>query len=111
MVRVVSSTSAAARLNRAAQFLEQHPPSAEIIVVGASRGAADDLVRRVTGRRGATFGVTRFSFTEIAARLAASTLAAGKRARGTDAGTLAAATRATFDAVTANELEYFGPVA
>ena len=45
MIRVVTSTSAAARLAAARRFLHRRPPSAEVIIVGASRGAADDLVR------------------------------------------------------------------
>ena len=80
MLRIVSSTSAAARLERARQFLQSHPSPAEVVIVGASRGAADDLARRLAAEHGATFGITRFSLTELAARSAvAVALNAGTR--------------------------------
>ena len=83
-----------------------------MVIVGASRGAADDLARAIAVERGATFGLTRFSLTELAARAAAprSSPASGA-SPGTQAGAEAVAARAVFDAVAAGELEYFGPVA
>ena len=110
MFRVIRSTSAATRLAAAAHFLETRPPFAEVATVGASRGAADDLARAIARRRGATFGIQRFSLTELAARAAAvgsqtfhtpATQAAGE----------AMAARAIFDATAAAELTYFEPVA
>ncbi len=111
MLHVVISTSAAARLAAAERFLARHPPSTEIIVVGASRGAADDLVRGLAQRRGATFGLARFSLTELAARVA--TTLAGERTTmpGTHATTEAMAARVAFEAVHAKELTHFSPVA
>src|SRR5437870_7877994 len=50
-------------------------PAAEAVIIGASRGAADDLARRVARQAGATFGLTRFSLTELAARAAAQRVA------------------------------------
>jgi CRISPR/Cas system-associated exonuclease Cas4 (RecB family) len=111
MVRVVTSTSAAARLDAVARFLGQHPPAAEIVVIGASRGAADDLARRVARAAGATFGIARFSLTELAARAAAARLAGAHRVPGTQTGAEATAARAVFDAVAAGDLHYFAPVA
>jgi ATP-dependent helicase/nuclease subunit B len=114
MIRVVTSTSAAARLATARAFLEQRPPDREAVIVAASRGAADDLARTIASDRGATFGLTRFSFTELAARAAAAAAAADeglRRAPGTQAGAEAVAARAVFDATAAGELAYFAPVA
>ena len=111
MVRVVTSTSAAARLNAATEFLSRRPPSAEVVIVGASRGAADDFARAIASAAGATFGLTRFSLTELASRIAATGLAGTERAPGTQAGAEATAARAVFDATAAGELEYFAPVA
>lgn len=120
MLRVICSTSAARRLDAAQMFLARRPPSAEVTIVGASRGAADDLVRSVVRRSGATFGLTRFSLTELAARAAAVRLAGARliarpqgarRLPGTQAGAEAIAARAVFDAISASELEYFAPVA
>ncbi|HEY7288039.1 MAG TPA: PD-(D/E)XK nuclease family protein [Vicinamibacterales bacterium] len=110
MVRVITSTSASARLDAARAFLSGRPPATEVVIVGASRGAADDLARAVAVQSGATFGLSRFSFTELAARAAAERLAGLRHAPGTQAGTEALAARATFDARSAAELEYFDPV-
>ena len=125
MVHVITSTSAAARLGAARAFVgDQFSPArgraaAEIVIVGASRGAADDFARAIACGAAATFGITRFSFMELAARAAEARLAArsaasgvtAPRVPGTHAGAEAMAARAVFDAVSAGELEYFGPVA
>src|SRR6185436_4725695 len=111
MLRAVISTSAAVRLDAARQFLERLPPAAEVVIVGATRGAADDFVRTIARRTGATFGLSRFGLTELAARAAGSLLAGARRAPATQGGAEAVAARAVFDAVTAGELEYFTPVA
>jgi ATP-dependent helicase/nuclease subunit B len=111
MLRAITSTSAAVRLEAARRFLEHLPPSTEVVVVGATRGAADDFVRGVARNAGATFGLTRFGLTELAARAASSRLAGARRAPATQGGAEAVAARAVFDAVTTGELEYFTPVA
>src|SRR5258708_33985858 len=111
VMRVVSATSAAARLDAARAFLRSHPPGTEIVIVGASRGAADDLARAVGREAGATFGFVRFSLTELAARAAASGVPGTRRLPGTQVGAEAMAARAVFDAVAAGELTYFSPVA
>jgi hypothetical protein len=111
MLRVITSTSSAARLDAARHFLDHRPPAAEVVIVGASRGAADDLARSVARRAGATFGLTRFSLTELAARAAAARIAGARRLPGTQAGAEAIAARAVFDAIAAGDLKYFAPVA
>src|SRR5690349_18773649 len=111
MLRVVISTSAAARLDAARQFLANRHPAAEAAIVGATRGAADDLARAVAAEAAATFGLARFSLTELAARACHERFARGRRAPGTQAGAEAIAARAAFDAHAAGELQYFAPVA
>jgi ATP-dependent helicase/nuclease subunit B len=110
-VRVVTSTSAAVRLDAGRAFLSGRPPATELIIVGASRGAADDLARAIARQSGSTFGITRFSLTELAARSAAAGQAGGRRVPGTQAGAEAIAARAVFAALADNELAYFEPVA
>jgi hypothetical protein len=109
-VRIVTSTSAAARLDAARAFIAGFPPASELAIVGASRGAADDLARAIARDAGATFGLTRFSLTELAVRSAAARVSV-TTVPGTQAGAEAIAARAVFDAVAAGELEYFAPVA
>ena len=110
-MRIVLSSSAAVRLDAARQFVLDAPPAAEVLIVGATRGAADDLVRDLAGSRGATFGLYRFSLTQLAARLAAPLLAADRLIPATALGIEAVAARAVYDADTEQALRYFGPVA
>jgi len=86
-VTAVQSGSAAVRLREARRFLEQFDPGAEVLLLGASRGSVDDLARAIALERGATFGLHRLSFTQLAARLAAIELASQERAPATAVGT------------------------
>lgn len=100
------------RLDEARAFLAGHAARAEDVhVVGASRGAADDLVRSLASRSGATIGLHRFSLTHLAVRLAAPALAADGYALSTHLGSEAVAARAAFDAHQDGALAYFDPVA
>jgi ATP-dependent helicase/nuclease subunit B len=109
-VTAVQSGSAAVRLREARRFLDQFEPGAEVLLLGGSRGSVDDLARAISLERGATFGLHRLSFTQLAARLAIMELAARERAPTTMLGHEAVATRAAFEARSDNALEYFSPV-
>jgi ATP-dependent helicase/nuclease subunit B len=109
-MRVVTSTSAAVRLDEAAQFVRSYPPSTEILIVSASRGAADDFARGLA-RTAATFGMHRFSFSQLAAKIAVRHLAANGRLPATALAGEALAARAVFDSAFAGRLSYFAPVA
>jgi ATP-dependent helicase/nuclease subunit B len=111
MIRVIESVSAARRLSEAHAFLDRQSPDTEVLVVGASRGAADDFARAVASTKGASFGLYRFSLTQLAARLAATVPSGAAAVRGTEAGNEAMAARAVFDLVSSNALRYFAPVA
>jgi len=108
---IVESPSAALRLDAAADFLRQFPRYQPVTIVAATRGAADDLARRIARERGATFGVARFSLTQLAARAAVTQLAGRGIAAATSLGAEAVAARAAFDASGAAALDYLGPVA
>jgi ATP-dependent helicase/nuclease subunit B len=110
MITAIQSGSAAARLREARRFVEQFEPGAEVLLLGPSRGAVDDLARAISLERGATFGLHRLSFTQLAARLAVVDLASHERAPTTALGHEAVATRAAFEARSHNALEYFSPV-
>jgi CRISPR/Cas system-associated exonuclease Cas4 (RecB family) len=108
---IVESASAAIRLDRAAEFLNRFPPHQPVTIVAATRGAADDLARRVASRRGATLGLSRFSLTQLAARIAATRLAGEGIAPSTALGVEAVASRVAFDAAEGRTLDYFDTVA
>lgn len=107
-VRIIQSSEASARLREAEAWLALRAHRGALIV-GASRGAADDLARTVALSLGVTAGVHRFSFAQLAARFAAPVLAARGIAPATLVGSEAVAARATFGA--REQLAYFGAVA
>ena len=92
------SASAAARLDAAHGFVEGLPAASEALVVGASRDAVDDFVRDNAARRGAAFGLHRFSLRRLATRIAEPSLAARGLAPATRLGAEAVAARAAFEA-------------
>ncbi|HYX82819.1 MAG TPA: PD-(D/E)XK nuclease family protein, partial [Gemmatimonadales bacterium] len=110
MITAVQSGSAAIRLREARRFLDQFEPGTEVLLLGASRGSVDDLARTISLERGATFGLHRLSFTQLAARLAVIELASHERTPTTALGHEAVATRAAFEARSDDALEYFSPV-
>jgi ATP-dependent helicase/nuclease subunit B len=111
MLRACVSASAAERLTVARELVASCAPASRVLIVGPSRGAADDLARQVAGARRATFGIERLSLTQLAARTAMLALAARGLAPSTWLGTEAVAARAVFDARQARSLRYLDPVA
>jgi ATP-dependent helicase/nuclease subunit B len=108
MIRLFESSATQLRLAEARAFIEAQP--GDVLIVGASRGAADDLARSIAVTRGATIGLHRFSVTQLAARLAAPALADRELAPSSYLATEAVAARAAFDASRDRALSYFGPV-
>ncbi len=111
MFETIQSPSAAERLRAAEAFVTRYPADAEVLIIGASRDAADDLARRVTAARGATFGLHRASFTQLAVRFATAEMARLALAPATALGANAVAARISFEAVRDRALAYFTPVA
>jgi hypothetical protein len=111
-VHVLIDASAEVRLAGAADFLRRRAAEASpVIVVGASRGAADELVVRVALERGGMVGISRAGIGELATRLALHALARQGLLPTPALGAEAVAARATFEALAAGALEYFAPVA
>ena len=110
-IRLVESSAAELRLAEARAFVRAHAADGDVLLVGASRGAVDDLARSIALTTGATLGIHRLSVTQLAARLAAPLRAAEGRAPATSLASEAAAARAAFDAGRDRALTYFEPVA
>src|SRR6059058_3716586 len=72
---VLVSASAADRLAEARRFIASQQAGVRVLIVGASRGAADDLAREVSAAVPATFGIQRLTLTQLAARTAMVALA------------------------------------
>src|SRR5262245_13381271 len=109
-VRAIRSGSAARRLAGVRTFLNNLTADAEVLLVGASRGAVDDCARALAAERGVSFGMHRLSVNQLAARLAMLDLAAAQQTPITRLGFEALAARATFEAVTDNALRYLQAV-
>jgi ATP-dependent helicase/nuclease subunit B len=86
-------------------------PGRAVLIVGASRGAADDLARDIAVSVPATFGVQRLSLMQLAARTALAVLADEGATPSTWLGAEAVAARTAFDATKEEALRYFAPVA
>jgi ATP-dependent helicase/nuclease subunit B len=110
MFRVIQTSSAAERIAAATEFIGSFPAATELLLVGPSREAVDDLVRGFAQRAGATFGLHRFSVTQLAGRLAVGKLAGAGVAPASAVGAEALASRAAFEASTRYELCYFAPI-
>lgn len=107
---IIEASEASRRLTAARQWLLARA-DAGAVIVSASRGAADSLARSVAMARGGAVGLHRFSYAQLAARLAAPVLASRGIAPATLIGSEAVAARATFEAQREGELDYFSPVA
>src|SRR5260221_13770037 len=75
MIRLIESSSAQLRLKEARAFVETHASRGDVWLVGASRGAGDDLARSIASAAGATIGLQPFNLTQPAAPLPAPVLA------------------------------------
>src|SRR6187549_1342420 len=99
--------SAAARLDAArARILEIDPP---ILVIAATRAAADEFAFSIANTKGATFGITRSSVAELVARLAVPALARQGLTPSAPLSDEAVSARVTHELMTDKALKYFAP--
>ncbi|MBI2203608.1 MAG: exodeoxyribonuclease V subunit gamma [Candidatus Rokubacteria bacterium] len=111
MFDVIRASAATERLAAASAFVERFPPATELLIIGATRDAADDFARRLTAARGATFGLHCASLLQLAVRCAADEMARRGMAPGSGLGAEALAARVSFEAARERALPYFMPVA
>src|SRR5687767_931345 len=109
--RCVLSPSAASRLDAARAFALAFPPSQPVTIVAATRGAADDFARSIARQRPATLGLSRFSLTQLAARIAAPRLAGRGIAPASALALEAVAARAAFETARHDRLSVLSAVA
>lgn len=101
--------SAIARLDAArARALETTPP---LLIIAATRAAADEFAFALAADKGATFGVTRSSVAELVAHLAVPALARQGLTPSASLSDEAVSARVADAALRNNELVYFAPVA
>ena len=103
------SAASASRLSAAReQVLAIAPP---ILIIGASRAAADEFALSLAAEKGATFGITRSSVAELVSRLALPALAKQGLTPTAPLSDEAVAARVADDLANQEALEYFTPVA
>src|SRR5204863_443772 len=71
-----SSSAGQHRLARALQWLKNHTPAEQVLIIGATLDAANELARTVARTKGASFGYHRMTLGQLAAALARPALAA-----------------------------------
>ena len=91
-----------------AHVLSLQPP---IVIIGASRAAADEFAVSLAVENGATFGITRVSVAELVSRLALPALAKHGLTPSAPLSDEAVAARVADDLVHNQQLGYFAPVA
>ena len=104
----IVSPSSATRLAEARLRLDAVQPP--ILIVAASRAAADEFALALAAERGATFGVTRAGLTELVAKLAVPALARQGLTPSAPLSDEAVAARVADDLLARDQLEYFTPV-
>jgi RecB family exonuclease len=110
MRRLLTAFSTEERLQAAAEFLTTHSGE-EILVVAATRTAADELIRRCCRESRVVFGVHRFTLPQLAFLLASERLAQEGRSFLTGVAMDAIAARAVQTCRTGSGLSWFEPVA
>jgi ATP-dependent helicase/nuclease subunit B len=75
-MHVLVSSRSTRRIARARAWLEAREPAEEILIIGATLDAANEVARGVAQMKGATFGWHRLTLNQLAAALAAPALGA-----------------------------------
>jgi ATP-dependent helicase/nuclease subunit B len=108
--RLITSLRAQDRLGPCEEFL-QRAGRTEVLVVSATRMAADELVRAHTLKSGGSFGIHRFSLASLAVEIASERLAAAGKALLAGVAVDALAARAVQNCRAEASLKWFEPVA
>ena len=73
---VITSAASHRRVARGRDWLKERAPTEEILIIGATLGAANELARSLAQDKRASFGYHRLSFGQLASALARPVLAA-----------------------------------
>src|SRR5690242_11926187 len=109
--RIEVSNHAASRLGVAAAWLDSYAGDHEILVVGPTADAADDLYLRTVGSKGSSFGTKRLTLNGLATQIARAVLAESGCASASALSVVAVTARAIHALHADKQLAYFAPVA
>ncbi len=107
--KLVTSAANSVLLAAARQFVAKWAGNSEVVVLGATKAAADEFVR-ASGNPG-LLGVHALTLTQLAASIAGPAMGEANLAPLTRLGAEAVAARVVYGALQANKLRYFKPVA
>ena len=110
-ITVLTAPASETRIEAAAGVLRRGLGRGQVLLVGETREAADDLARDVAADVGATFGLHRFSLRQLAWSIATIDLARRGLAPATGLAAEAVATHATFEEQKSEPLGYLRPIA
>ncbi len=106
---LLCSRSSSSLLDRAAEFLRTHSPDSEVLILGPTRTAANELA--LAAFEHGCQGVHALTLTQLAAQLAAQPMGRQSLAPISRLGIEALAARIVHTAQSAGQLAYFSPVA
>ena len=75
-ITVVSSSANHRRIARGREWLEARAPAEEVLIIGATLGAANEVARSLAQTKGASFGYHRMTLGQLASALARPVLTA-----------------------------------
>ena len=110
-ITILTSPAAETRIEAAADALRRGLGCGEVLLVGETREAVDDLARDLAAEAGATFGLHRFSLRQLAASIATVDLARRGLAPASGLAMEAVAAHATFEESKHEALDYLQPIA
>jgi CRISPR/Cas system-associated exonuclease Cas4 (RecB family) len=108
---ILTAPTAETRVEAAAEALGRGLDAGQVLLVGETREAADDLARTIASRAGATFGLHRFSLRQLAWSIATVDLARRGLAPASSLAAEAVAAHATFEEQKHKALAYLQPIA
>ncbi len=110
-ISILTTPAAGTRIEAAADALRRGLRGGEVLLVGQTREAADDLARETVADGGATFGLHRFSLRQLVWNVATIDLARRGLAPASTLASEAVATHATFEERRKRPLDYLQPIA
>ncbi|HKV40597.1 MAG TPA: hypothetical protein VJX67_15395, partial [Blastocatellia bacterium] len=105
---LITSHDAESRVRAAVEWLNSFPHDTELLVLGPTREAIDEVARAAAVSAGARFGLKRFTLDSLAGWLAAPVLASAGRSPASHLGLIALVARAVHSLLAVNALSYYG---
>lgn len=110
-ISILTTPAAGTRIDAAAEAVRRGLDRGQVLLVGQTREAADDLAREIVAGRGAAFGLYRFSLRQLVHGIAAGDLARRGLAPASPLASEAVAAHAAFEERKKRPFDYLQPIA